>query len=65
MIIPNNIDVSGYSDIVILITAHNRNSDSHSAQVYFQSNNTYSHIHTSIATPGPTGQAANFAMYIF
>jgi len=55
MPIQTPIDISSYSQIFVVITALNIPSSSHTAQVYFQSKNTYSHIHTSFAIEGPPG----------
>ena len=49
------IDISTYTQIFVVITAKNIPSSSHTALVYFQSRNTYSHIHTSFPIAGPTG----------
>jgi hypothetical protein len=55
MIIQNSINISSYTNLVILTTVHNKTASSHSCQLYYQSPNSYSHIHTSIGIPGPTG----------
>jgi hypothetical protein len=55
MVIDSSINVSGYTNLVILLALYNNNSSSHTCQLYFQSTNTYSHIHTSLGTPGSTG----------
>lgn len=49
------VDISSYTQIFIVITAKNIPSTSNTALVYFQSRNTYSHIHTSFPIEGPTG----------
>jgi hypothetical protein len=49
------IDITPYTKLLVVLTSRNRNATSHTAQVYFQSNNTYSHIHTSLGIPGVTG----------
>ena len=54
MVIPI-IDVTNYTSFVVALTNHNRNATTHTAQLYFQSNSTYSHIHTTFAQLGPTG----------
>ena len=57
--IENPIDISGYDSLHWVIVSHNRNASSHTAQIYFQSSNTYSHIHTTFGIPGvqgPTGE---------
>jgi hypothetical protein len=53
--IQNPIDISAYDLFQVIITSRNLNANSHQAYVYFQSSNTYSHIHTSIGIPGVTG----------
>jgi len=55
MIIESSINVSGYTHLVILLALRNRNASSHTCELYFQSTNTYSHIHTSLGVPGPSG----------
>ncbi len=54
MIIENPIDISAYDLLQVVITSRNRNASSHTAEVYFQ-DNTYSHLHTTFTTLGPTG----------
>jgi hypothetical protein len=49
------VDISSYTQIFVVITAKNIPSTSNTALVYFQSRNTYSHIHTSFPIEGPTG----------
>ena len=49
------VDISSYTQIFVVITALNIPSASRTAKVYFQSRNTYSHIHTSFPIEGPTG----------
>jgi hypothetical protein len=55
MIIQTAINISSYTDLVVVVTSHNRNASSHTAEVYYQTSNTYSHIHTSLGIPGATG----------
>ena len=55
MYIQNPIDVSSYDAFMVVITSRNLNSSSHTAEVYFQSSNSYSHIHSSFTKPGPQG----------
>jgi len=47
--IENPIDVSIYDLFQVVVIAENINSSPHTALVYFQSSNTYSHIHTNLA----------------
>jgi hypothetical protein len=47
MYIQNPIIISDYSALQFIITSRNINSSPRSASVYFQSSNTYSHIHTT------------------
>ena len=55
LIIQNPIDISSYESLHVVITSRNRNASSHTAEIYFQSSNTYSHIHTSFSKEGPQG----------
>ena len=55
MYIPNPINISGYTSLQVIITSRNINANSHTASIYFQSSNTYSHIHTTFAIDGATG----------
>ena len=55
LIVQNPIPLNIYDYLQVVVTSRNRNSNSHTAQVYFQSSNTYSHIHTSFNREGPTG----------
>ena len=62
MYIQNPIQLVLYDLLQVVITSRNRNSASHTAQVYFQSSNTYSHMHTTFAligNTGPTGVTGN------
>jgi hypothetical protein len=59
MYISTLIDLTPYDMLVIVITSKNDNSSTHSAQIYFQTSNTYSHIHTSFASVGPIGPTGN------
>jgi len=47
--IENPIDVTIYDLFQIVVIAENINSSPHTALVYFQSSNTYSHIHTNLS----------------
>jgi hypothetical protein len=47
--IENPIDVTIYDLFQIVIIAENINSSPHTALVYFQSSNTYSHLHTNLS----------------
>jgi hypothetical protein len=55
MIIDTIIDISSYTDLVVVITNVNRTAQSHDALMYFQSYQTYSHLHTTFAVAGSTG----------
>ena len=55
MYIPYLIQLADYDMLSMIITSRNRNATSHQAELYFQTSNTYSHIHTSFQTFGPTG----------
>jgi hypothetical protein len=55
LIIGSVIDISIYDVLQVVITSRNRNSNGHTAELYFQSTNTYSHIHTSFIAQGATG----------
>jgi hypothetical protein len=55
LLIPNLIPLTNYNMLSIIITSRNTNSTTHSAQIYFQSSNTYSHLHTSFVAVGPQG----------
>ncbi len=55
LIIQTIIQLDIYDFLQVVITSRNRNSSAHTAEVYFQSSNTYSHIHTSFEKAGPTG----------
>ena len=55
MYIPYLIQLADYDMLSIIITSRNRNANTHTAQLYFQTSNTYSHVHTSFQTFGPTG----------
>ena len=59
MYISTLIDLTPYDMLVIVITSKNDNSSTHSAEIYFQTSNTYSHIHTSFASVGPIGPTGN------
>jgi hypothetical protein len=52
---PSPIDITGYEELHIVLTSRNRNANAHTAQIYFQSSNTYSHLHTSFVVQGPAG----------
>jgi hypothetical protein len=55
MYIPYLIQLADYDMLSIIITSRNRNANPHQAELYFQTSDTYSHIHTSFQTFGPTG----------
>jgi hypothetical protein len=55
LIIDNPINISSYNFLVFAITSRNLNATQHQASVYFQSSNTYSHIHTTFGIIGATG----------
>ena len=55
LIIQNPIDISNYNFLIVVLTSTNRNANQHTAEVYFQSSNTYSHIHTTFGIPGVAG----------
>ena len=55
LIIGNPIDISIYDTLQVVVTSRNLNSNAHQALIYFESSNTYSHIHTTFGIPGPTG----------
>ena len=55
MYIGNPIDCTNFDAFMVVITSRNRNSSSHTAEVYYQSSNTYSHIHTSFGQMGLSG----------
>jgi collagen type VII alpha len=55
MYIGNPIDCTNFDAFMVVITSRNRNSSSHTAQVYYQSSNSYSHIHTSFGQMGLSG----------
>jgi hypothetical protein len=57
LIVGTTIDISSYDLLQIVITSRNRNATNHEAQVYFQSSNSYSHLHTTFTALGPTGPA--------
>jgi len=66
MYIQNPIDITNTDAFIILITSRNRNSSSHTAEVYFQSSNTYSHLHTTFSpgSIGGTGSTGYLAKWI-
>jgi hypothetical protein len=49
MYIGNPVDISAYESLHWVIAARNRNNTSRSAVLYFQSPNSYSHIHTTFS----------------
>ena len=55
MYIQNPITISTYQSLHVIVVANNRNSNNRAAKIYFQSSNTYSHIHTTFGIPGVTG----------
>jgi hypothetical protein len=57
--ITNPVNISSYDLFQIVITSRNLNNNAHQADIYFQSSNTYSHLHTSVGIPGSTGPQGN------
>jgi hypothetical protein len=55
MYIPYLILLTNYDMLAIIVTSRNRNANAHQAELYFQTSNTYSHLHTSFIMYGPTG----------
>jgi hypothetical protein len=55
MYIAHLISLTDYDMLSIVITSRNVNANPHTALLYFQTNNTYSHLHTTFQTYGPTG----------
>jgi hypothetical protein len=49
------VTISSYTQLFVVVTALNNVAATHTAQVYFQSRNTYSYITTSFPIQGPTG----------
>ena len=47
MYINQLISMTDYDMLSIIITSRNRNANGHTALLYFQTSDTYSHIHTS------------------
>ncbi len=48
MILNANVDVTAYDNLMIVLTATNIASGNANGVIYFQSLNTYSHIHTTL-----------------
>ena len=61
LVIGSTIDISSYDLLQIVITSRNRSASNHEAEVYFQSSNTYSHLHTTFTSAGPTGPTGSGA----
>lgn len=66
MYIQSIIDLTPYDLLHVVVTSRNLNSTAHQALIYFQTSNTYSHIHTSIGSTnsytgstGPTGSTGS------
>ncbi len=57
--IQNPVDITPYTSLHVVITSRNRNSSSHTAEVYFQSSNTYSHLHSTFGIAGTTGPSGS------
>jgi hypothetical protein len=55
MYIGSVISLTPYDLLQVVLTSRNRNANPHTAEIYFQSSNTYSHMHTTFALPGMTG----------
>jgi hypothetical protein len=55
LIINNPIDITPYESLHVIITSRNRNANAHTAEIYYQSSNSYSHLHTSFGMIGETG----------
>ena len=55
LIIPTVVSLTPYDFLWVVVASTNRNTNDRSAQVYFQSASTYSHIHTSFIAIGATG----------
>ena len=54
MYIDSVIQLAPYDMLHIVVTSRNRNANPHQSELYFQSSNTFSHIHTSFISAGPT-----------
>ncbi len=65
MYIQNPIDISGYTAIQVILTSRNRDSNQHTAEVYFQSSNTYSHLHTTFSTSPIVPSGSCFGDYLY
>ena len=55
LLIGSVISLTPYDLLQVVVTSRNRNNNPHTAEIYFQSSNTYSHMHTTFALPGMTG----------
>ena len=65
MYIQNPINISSYVALQIVLTSRNRNSNQHTAEVYFQSSNTYSHIHSTFSTSPVIPSGSCFGDYLY
>ncbi len=65
MYIENPIDISSYVALQVILTSRNRNSNQHTAEVYFQSSNTYSHMHTTFYTSPVIPSGSCFGDYLY
>ncbi len=65
MYIQNPIDISSYNAIQVVLTSRNRNPNQHTAEVYFQSSNTYSHIRTTFSTSPPIPSGSCYGDYLY
>lgn len=59
LFIPTDISTAGLSHLVIVMFAQNRAPDSHTAEIAFQSSNTYSCLRTSYEKTGATGSTGS------
>ena len=55
LIIPGVVDLSTYSYLTVAIVGHYDSGNTPHGVIYFMTNDTYSHIHTSFAISGQTG----------
>jgi hypothetical protein len=65
MYIENPIDISSYVALQLILTSRNRNSNQHTAEVYFQSSNTYSHVHTTFSTSPVIPSGSCYGDYLY
>ena len=57
--------LSSYVALQVVLTSRNRNSNSHTAEVYFQSSNTYSHLHTTFSNSLVIPSGSCFGDYLY